>query len=274
MPDTLRGDGPFIRLPDASSNHEKFTMHGTPFADPTSGKVKSMDVMKHERHRSQDEACLAAMSSQEAIRMPGQRDPERTRRAILEAATAEFVSKGFAGGSVNEIADRANVNKRMLYHYFGKKEDLYIAVLEHVYTALRNAQAELKLHNAAPAAAIEELIRFTWQYYLDNPDFLSLMILEVLFKGDYVLQSKKFMEANAPLLENLQDILERGQREGVFKKDVDPLHVYLTIAALGTHFVVARGTLSNLMGRDFNHPDELEFRVRHIVEVVLSYLRA
>lgn len=234
-----------------------------------------MDIMKDERRRGRDaETAFCAMPSNEPIRTPGQRDPERTRRAILEAATVEFVSKGFAGGSVNEIADRANVNKRMLYHYFGKKEDLYIAVLENVYTALRNAQGELKLQNVAPEAAIEELIRFTWKYYIEHPDFLSLMILEVLFHGNYVLQSNKFMEANAPLMELLCDVLARGQKEGVFKKDVDPLHVYLTIAALGTHFVASRGTLSNLMGRDFNHPDELEFRVKHIVEVVLSYLRA
>src|SRR5258708_4019982 len=91
----------------------------------------------------------------DTTRIAGQRDPERTRRAILDAATAEFVNNGFAGASVNEIAARANVNKRMLYHYFGKKEELYIAVLERTYIALRTAQTQLKLSDVPPATAIE-----------------------------------------------------------------------------------------------------------------------
>ncbi|MGB0085929.1 MAG: TetR/AcrR family transcriptional regulator [Rhodomicrobiaceae bacterium] len=207
------------------------------------------------------------------MRTAGQRDPDRTRRAILDAATAEFVSKGFAGASVNEIADRANVNKRMLYHYFGKKDELYVAVLEKVYASLRAAQGQLKLTDLAPREAIEKLILFTWDYYLKHPEFLSLMAIENMLNGKYALSSEHIRDVNAPLMEALKDVLRRGQKQRVFKANVDPLHLYLTIASLGSFFVCARFTLSGLVGRDLASPAELDTRARHIIEVVLGYLR-
>src|SRR5580692_3648685 len=57
------------------------------------------------------------------------RNPERTRGRILSAALKEFAAKGFAGARVDVIARRADINKRMLYHYFGDKEGLFKAVL-------------------------------------------------------------------------------------------------------------------------------------------------
>src|SRR5580698_5403705 len=57
------------------------------------------------------------------------RNPERSRERILFAALKEFAAKGFAGARVDAIARRANINKRMLYHYFGDKEELFKAVL-------------------------------------------------------------------------------------------------------------------------------------------------
>src|SRR5688572_19856349 len=125
------------------------------------------------------------LTDSKTMRLPGQRDPERTRRSILEAATNEFVAKGFAGASVNEIADRAHVNKRMLYHYFGKKEELYVAVLERVYIELRVAQTQLKLTDLPPVEAIKKLVLFTWNYYLEHPELLSLLGAENLMHGKY-----------------------------------------------------------------------------------------
>lgn len=58
-----------------------------------------------------------------------QRDPERTRERILDAAVEEFAAEGFTGARVDSIADKAGVNKRMLYHYFGNKQDLFLAII-------------------------------------------------------------------------------------------------------------------------------------------------
>ena len=209
----------------------------------------------------------------EVTRMPGQRDPERTRRAILEAATGEFVSNGFAGASVNEIAARANVNKRMLYHYFGKKEELYIAVLERTYIALRTAQTQLKLSNVPPAEAVETLILFTWNYYIQYPELLSLMATENILRGKYLARSERVRDLDSPVMNILDEILKRGAKEGVFRPDVDPRQLYLSIASLSAFFIATRCTLSTLIGRDLTTEEALQKRSQHVVEVILRFLK-
>jgi len=104
-----------------------------------------------------------------------QRDPERTRGAILAAATQEFTAKGLSGARVDTIAKRAGVNKRMLYHYFGDKEGLYLAVLEATYAAIRTAEVGLNLRDLGPVDGMRKLVLFTWQYFIDHPEFLSLL---------------------------------------------------------------------------------------------------
>src|SRR3954463_4989305 len=88
------------------------------------------------------------------------RDPDRTREAILVAAQNEFALKGLSGGRVDEIARRARANKRMIYHYFGSKQGLYLATLERVYEGLRGSERTLELADLEPEAAIERLIEF------------------------------------------------------------------------------------------------------------------
>lgn len=234
-----------------------------------------MDFAKtRSRNAAYIEADDAMFHPDDMTRIPGQRDPERTRRAILEAATVEFVSNGFAGASVNEIAARANVNKRMLYHYFGKKEDLYIAVLERTYIALRTAQTQLKLSDVPPATAIETFILFTWNYYLQYPELLSLMTTENLLRGKYLARSERVRDLYTPLMTMLSDILERGAQDGVFRPGIDPRQLYISIASLSATFIATRCTLSTMVGRDLSTHEELHTRSQHVVEMILRYLRA
>jgi AcrR family transcriptional regulator len=213
------------------------------------------------------------LTDSKTMRLPGQRDPERTRRSILEAATNEFVAKGFAGASVNEIADRAHVNKRMLYHYFGKKEELYVAVLERVYIELRVAQTQLKLTDLPPVEAIKKLVLFTWNYYLEHPELLSLLGAENLMHGKYAARSPRMKEVNLPLREVIQDVLRKGQEEGLFRDNIDAFQLYLTVAGLASQYVSARYTMSSFTGEDLTSEAQMQRRIEHIIDVVLRYLR-
>ena len=213
-----------------------------------------------------------AGSSEPPVRTPRQRDPERTRRAILEAATAEFVAHGFAGASVNEIAARARVNKRMLYHYYGKKDDLYLAVLERTYKGIRTAETQLHLADLAPRAAIERLVMFTWDYFLEHPEFLSLLNTENMLKGRYLSQSGHIRDLHSPLITMITQVLARGEAEGVFRSGVDPVQLYISIASLGFFYLSNRYTLATIFERDLMSEASLEERGRHIVAVILGYL--
>lgn len=201
------------------------------------------------------------------------RDPERTRAVILAAATEEITAKGLGGARVNEIADRAGVNKRMIYHYFGDKDGLYLAVLEAAYVAIRTEEIKLDLAKRDPVEGMRELVQFTWSYYRHHPEFLSLLATENLHRAAYLKRSKKIRQLHSPLVGMITDLLERGAKTKVFRKDVDPVDLYISIAALGFFYMSNRYTLSTIFGRDLTAPASLEARGRHLVDVVMSYLR-
>lgn len=209
--------------------------------------------------------------SQRAPHSP--RDPERTRAVILATATEEITTKGLDGARVDEIARRSGVNKRMIYHYFGDKEGLYLAVLETTYAAIRTAEVGLKLADRDPVEGMRELILFTWQYFIDHPEFLSLLGTENLHRAAYLKKSKRIRDLHSPLVGMIADLLERGARQKVFRKGIDPVDLYITIAALGFFYMSNRHTLSTIFGRDLATPANLQARGRHIVEVVLAYLK-
>ena len=201
------------------------------------------------------------------------RDPERTRAAILAAATQEFTAKGLTGARVDAIARRARVNKRMIYHYFGDKNGLYLAVLEATYGAIRAAELELHLTDRDPVDGMRELVHFTWRYFLAHPEFLSLLGTENLHKAAYLKRSKRIRELHSPLVGMISSLLERGVRARVFRSGVDAVELYVSIAALGFFYLSNRHTLSTIFGRDLAAPKNLAAREQHIVDVVLNYLQ-
>ena len=201
------------------------------------------------------------------------RNPARTSAAILAAATREFTEKGFGGARIDAIAARADINKRMLYHYYGGKEALYLAVLEAAYVSIRSAEAELHLADRDPAEAMRELTLFTWHYFLDHPEFLSLLNTENLLRARHLRKSKRIVALHSPLVALLATTLDRGVQAGEFRDGVDPVELYINIAALGFFYLSNRFTLSTIFRRDLAAPDALRRRGEHIVDVIAAYLR-
>jgi AcrR family transcriptional regulator len=206
-------------------------------------------------------------------RRPVTRDPERTRATILSAATQEFTANGLTGARVDAIAKRAGVNKRMIYHYFGGKEGLYLAVLETTYEAIRVAEMDLHLTDRDPTDGMRELVLFTWRYFLAHPEFLSLLGTENLHKAAYLRRSKRIRELHSPLIGMISSLLERGEKARIFRAGVDPVELYVTIAALGFFYLSNRHTLSTIFARDLSAPKSIAARGEHIVDVVLNYLK-
>jgi AcrR family transcriptional regulator len=201
------------------------------------------------------------------------RDPGRTRQKILEAATAEFARHGLGGARVDQIAGRAGANKRMLYYYFGSKENLFLAVLEAAYVQIRKAEHDLDLEHRDPREALKRLVDFTWEYYLAHPEFLTLLNSENLHKGRHVSRSKRVRELHSPLVETLRGILRRGERDGLFRRGVDPVQLYISIAGEGYFYLSNRYTLSRIFGRDLMEPGALAARERHNAKMILNAVR-
>ena len=188
------------------------------------------------------------------------------------AAAEEFAGGGLFGARVDQIARRAETNERMLYYYFGSKEQLFTAVLEHAFSALTEAERVLDLDGVAPVEAVTRLAHFVWDYYRDHPELLRLINNENLHEARYLHKSTRIREMMSPIVAKLGNVLMRGQKAGLFRGDVDPLHFYVTLSGLGYYIVSNRFTLAATLGRDFSEADERAEMVRMNTEVLLAYL--
>jgi AcrR family transcriptional regulator len=200
------------------------------------------------------------------------RDAERTRIEIRRAALAEFAERGLGGARIDSIAERAGINKKLIYYYFGSKDDLFLEALELTYADIREAEQALNLAELDPVEAIRRLVAFTWDYYLKHPEFLTLLNTENLHQARHLQRSERIRETNSPIIQMLETILDRGRREGLFRGGVDPVHLYITIAAQSYFYLSNSATLSVVFGRDLRTPKALAERLSHTTEVVLGYL--
>jgi AcrR family transcriptional regulator len=200
------------------------------------------------------------------------RDADRTQQAILRAAMAEFAEKGLGGARIDAIADRAGINKRLIYYYFDGKDPLFLAALEQTYADIRTAEQALHLEAIEPVEAVRRLVAFTWRHYVEHPEFLNLLNSENLHRARHLKQSKRIREMNSPLIQTLGDVLERGRRDGVFRGGIDPVQLYISIAGLSYFYLSNNPTLSTIFGRDLMSAKALAERLSHITEVVMGYV--
>jgi len=200
------------------------------------------------------------------------RNPARNQERILKAATEEFARYGLGGARVDRIAARAGANKRMLYYYYGNKEDLFLKVLEARYAHIRRAELGLHLLDLDPVQGMRRMVEFTWDYYLKHPEFLTLLNSENLHRARHLQRSRDIAAMHSPLIALLRDLLLRGERAGKFRKGVDPVQLYISIAGLGYFYLSNRHTLSTIFERDLLAPKSKAERLKHMTELVLGYL--
>ncbi len=195
-----------------------------------------------------------------------------TRERILQVAIAEFADKGLDGSRVDEIARAAVVNKYMLYHYFGSKDGLFLAVLERTYENMRKRQDALVLDGLSPQEAMEKLITITFNYFVATPEVISLLNTENLHRARHISDSSRIRTMYAPLIETIATILRQGERDGVFRKDVDPVELYISISGLGYFYLSNRWTLGAIFASKLEGKKRLDSRRRHVIDVIMSYL--
>ena len=204
---------------------------------------------------------------------PQRRDPAATWRALLDAAVVEFSAHGFEGGRVDRIAQQAGVNKQLVYHYFGSKAALSRAALEEVYRQIRERVQELHLSDLPPEDAMRLLVGFSFDYLADHPEFVALINDENRMEARHLKASDKVAEMHSPIVELVEETLERGMAAGVFNDRFGPVNLYLSIAALSFFYFANRNTLSVIFDRDMAAPAQAARRREHVVSLILSALR-
>ncbi|WP_346432607.1 TetR/AcrR family transcriptional regulator [Pseudohoeflea coraliihabitans] len=203
---------------------------------------------------------------------PAKRDGIRTQEKILAAAQMEFARKGYDGARVDAIVQRARISKNLLYHHFRSKEELYIRVLERTYEILRRRQGDVPLAGLDPIRAMTLLCENTFQTFVDEPDVIVMLNTENLHRGKHIAKSPIIRSLYDRLSEVLRGILKDGEEQGVFRRGVDPVELYISMSGLGYFYLSNQHTLSMLFNRSLIDPENLARRKAHIVDVILSYL--
>jgi AcrR family transcriptional regulator len=201
------------------------------------------------------------------------RDAARTQAEILSVAVSEFANHGFHGARVERITKAAKCNSRMIYHYFGSKEQLYLAALDSVYAAIRNQESKLNFETGDPVHTARQLVEFTFDYFADNATFVKMTRNENLLNGKYIKRSHMIRNMSQPLIASIEALIERGFASGAFQRKPDPVQLYLSIVALSAHHLNNAATLGTVVGQDLSDRDWMAERRKHAVDLILSYLK-
>jgi AcrR family transcriptional regulator len=205
-----------------------------------------------------------------AMRKP--KAPEANRERIVAAAIEEFAARGFKGAAMDAIAARTHTTRALINYYFGSKEKLYLAVLERVYGEIRDAESRLDLEPLPPLEAVRRIVEFTYHYYVEHEGFVRLVVAENQARGRHLRKSKAMRTLNRPIIERLARVIERGQAEGLFRRDADPVEVHKAIAALGMFNVTNQYTFGTIFQREMGAKGDLARRRDMAADLILSYL--
>ena len=197
------------------------------------------------------------------------RNPKQTKKRILEAAIIEFSARGFSRARMDKVAEMSGANKRMIYYYYGDKEGLFTAIIEYEYLRFRNAEKQVCSAELPPVMALQRLVEFTWNYYLENPDYLILVNSQNLFKAKHLKKSVAVLQAHRNALNILQDILDKGEQQGIFRSGVNVRQLQITIASICYYYLNNRYTQSYLLEDDLMSKQNLEQRLHFNIETIM-----
>lgn len=214
-----------------------------------------------------------ATKAKRSDRPPPTPAAENTRDRILRVAIAEFSEKGYAGARVDVICKLSRANPRMIYHYFGGKDHLYIAVLEQVLGELRSEELKLDVAHVPPIDGMMQLFDFTYEHFGSHPELIHLLSGENLLKGRFLRRSIKTPIIASPLIKLIAELLRRGAKSGDFRRGIDPLQLYVTMVGFAYFHRSNAHTLSVIFQSDLLAPDWQSAHKNYAKDMVLRFLR-
>jgi AcrR family transcriptional regulator len=202
-----------------------------------------------------------------------QQDAEETRNNILEVAAREFADKGLAGARIDEIAEKTASSKRMIYYYFGGKDELYRAVLERSYGQIRAREDDANFETLPADRALIAQIEHTFDYHVEHPEFVRLVMNENIHHGAHIGHVEGLKERNKSVIASLKAIIDKGAADGIFRTGIDPVDLHMSISALCFYNVSNRYTFASNFGVDMSSAKSLKKRRAQITEIVLAWVR-
>ncbi len=196
-----------------------------------------------------------------------------SKEKILKAAITEFALKGLDGARVDEVARRSGINKTLLYHHIGNKDRLFTAALEATYQTIRERQRDFLARQMDPETGVRELVHLLMSIWVEHPEYGKLLASENFHGGKHVKRSKLIGEMYQQLVETLNDLLQKGVEQGIFRPGIDAIDLYISISSLSAYYVAHQHTLHALFHLDVMNPQRLRQRENHILDMILRYVR-
>lgn len=207
-------------------------------------------------------------------RSDGQKSDKPTSRDIvLKAAISEFVEHGLSGGRVDRIAKRAKLNKQAIYYYFKNKDALFAAALTFCYTQFRIGKPDWT-RTVSPIDALRACVNETFNLVQASRNHAALIIDENRNKGRHI--DRDFRSIVNPTtygsFQVIKEIVERGQLDKIFRKDVNAEDVYLDVVSLSFFVVDHRYTIGEVIGKNLADKTWLKKRRAHVEQMVVASL--
>ena len=222
---------------------------------------------------SKNSSSPAPEAKPRAPRSARPRDAAATKATILDCALREFAERGYDGARIERIVDAAGVNVSLAYQYFGSKEQMFIAVMEHIYGVMRTHHGDIEVRGLDPVAAMERLVRNTFRVFVKHPEIIGLLNSENVHRGKHIAKSSYIQKLYNPLLDTIAEVLKSGIDQGVFRSDCEAQDLFISLNGMGYFLLSNQYTLSVILGRNLSTPKALKRHEDHIVAVVLGYLR-
>lgn len=200
------------------------------------------------------------------------RDPKRTREKIIACATQEFARNGYDGARIDQIVQSAGISKNLLYHHFAGKEELFIKVMEGAYALMRDHHRDFQIRDLGPLEGMRSLVRYTFEHFLKHPEVISLLNSENLHQARHIRKSESVKELYNPLLETMDELVRRGQEQGIFRRNVDPVDLYISLSGLGYFYLSNQYTLGTIFRQNLTEAERIRQREDHMVDMVIGYL--
>ncbi len=213
------------------------------------------------------------MSASTHARLGTRGQPEESRAAILKAAIKEFAEHGIAGARTDAIAQSAHVNKALLYYYFKDKEAIYEAVLERVFSGLRDTVVPTLEGDAPPRQKVLNYLGAYFDYISANPRFPRVVQGEWIRTGtERTPQMQRIAkEYFRPIYQKLGEVLRQGIAAGEFRA-VDPMHFIPSMVAIIVFYFSAAPIIKSLMKVDPLAPERIAERRAFVLEFISAAL--
>ena len=194
------------------------------------------------------------------------RRPTDTRDRVLQVAQVLFAERGYRGTSLRDIAKRIGIKAPSLLHHFPSKQQLYLAVLDKMFESLEDAANAIAWGRESRQERMRQAVADAIDFIASHPDFVRIMWKEMADESGVGRQVLK--RRLPPLFSTAVNFIFRGQREGEFLPEVDPLHFMWSLNSITIGYFTTAAMIRRLWSMNLLEPAMIERRKREVIDMV------